>query len=491
MTSARRLVIVLVLALGPLPSTRAQPGGSPPPPAPADPAASSADTAAKETGRLLGQGRYRAALEAASREHGKLVAAEGPDAADSLRAANNLAVVLARSGKLDEAKALAEQTLDARRRTLGTDHPDTFTSANNLGVILHATGALSQAKTSLEEALAGRRRLLGDRHPATAQTMASLGRTLADLGGATEGLKMLEDAYAIQSADPATPRTELAITRCVLARARLDANGRKAAPLAREACDDSEKAFGADHPRQALVMAILSAGFDVQEAGRAFSRARAIHKAAGTDDTPEYAAILALHAEYAVGTDLALDPAPTPEAVRSARRVAEEAYEVCGRTLGSNHPLTASAANHLGLVLNREPDADRDRAARLFDEAVAIRTSAFGEDHPDTAESIVNRVALQFVSGDPPPLEALAPAMSALDKAIEADSPRAVTLGIALATTYAYTSDSVPKEHIESIVDRILPMSSKAFGEEDPRTELLRRMRDALRASSPKPPRKT
>lgn len=491
MTSAHRLLLVaLALTLGPLPSGRAQPAGSPSSTDSVDSPAS----AAEAIGRLLEQGRYQAALEDASREHSRLVAAAGPEATESLRAANNLAVVLARSGKLQQAKELAEQTLAARRRTAGPDHPDTLTSANNLGTILYTAGSFRSAAKMLEEALSGRRRLLGDRHPSTTQTMANLGRTLTDLGRANDGLKLLEEAYSIQNEEeePATPRTELTITRCVLARAQLDANGRKASPLAREACDASEKVFGADHPRHALVMALLATSLDVQEARQAFSRARAIHKKAGCEETPEYASILSLHAEYSV-TDLALStPRPSPETVRSVRRISEEAYETCGRTFGRDHPLTAAAANNLGLMLNSEPDADRDRAAQLLDEAVAIRTLELGEDHPDTAESIINRVALRIGSGDPTSLQDLAPAMRALDKAIAADSPRAVQLGIALATTYASGSDSIPTEQLRSIVDRVLPLSSKAFGEENPRTELLRRMHEALlRVSPAKPPRKS
>ncbi len=51
---------------------------------------------------------------------------------------HDLANVLDREGRYDEAEKLNRETLDIRRRVLGADHPDTAISTYNLGCIAAA-----------------------------------------------------------------------------------------------------------------------------------------------------------------------------------------------------------------------------------------------------------------------------------------------------------------------------------------------------------------
>ena len=59
---------------------------------------------------------------------------------------NQLGVLLQKMGKLDEARPLYEEALQARRATLGDRHPRTLTSISNMGMLLMDMGKLDEAR---------------------------------------------------------------------------------------------------------------------------------------------------------------------------------------------------------------------------------------------------------------------------------------------------------------------------------------------------------
>ena len=70
-------------------------------------------------------------------------------------------------GKLEEARPLYEEAVQARRETLGDRHPDTLTSISNMGSLQQEMGKLKEARLLYEEAVQGSKETLGDRHPHT------------------------------------------------------------------------------------------------------------------------------------------------------------------------------------------------------------------------------------------------------------------------------------------------------------------------------------
>ncbi|KAI0123269.1 Tetratricopeptide repeat-domain-containing protein [Xylariales sp. AK1849] len=59
-----------------------------------------------------------------------------PEHPDTLTSMNNLAGVLSRQGKYEEAEQMHRQTLELRKELLGPEHPDTLASINNLAIIV-------------------------------------------------------------------------------------------------------------------------------------------------------------------------------------------------------------------------------------------------------------------------------------------------------------------------------------------------------------------
>jgi Flp pilus assembly protein TadD len=65
---------------------------------------------------------------------------------DTLKSTENLAAVLNKQGRHEEAGALDRQTLKLRENPLGNQHPDTLRSVSNLAAILNNQGKYEEAE---------------------------------------------------------------------------------------------------------------------------------------------------------------------------------------------------------------------------------------------------------------------------------------------------------------------------------------------------------
>ena len=83
-------------------------------------------------------------------------------------ALNNVAHLMLKQGKLEEAEPPLHEALEARREVHGPRHPDTLGSMINLAVLLMKQGKLAEAETMIREALEGFREVHGPRHKSTA-----------------------------------------------------------------------------------------------------------------------------------------------------------------------------------------------------------------------------------------------------------------------------------------------------------------------------------
>ncbi|OLL15355.1 tetratricopeptide repeat protein, partial [Actinomyces oris] len=106
----------------------------------------------------------------------------GPDHPSTLTSRNNLAGAYQDSGRIDEAIALFEQTLEDRTRILGPHHPDTLTSRNNLAGAYQDAGRLDEAIPLYEQTLEDSTRILGPHHPDTLISRNNLAGAYDDSG---------------------------------------------------------------------------------------------------------------------------------------------------------------------------------------------------------------------------------------------------------------------------------------------------------------------
>ena len=158
----------------------------------------------------------------------------GPHHPDTLASRNNLAGAYRAAGRLDEAIALYEQTLEDSIRFLGPDHPDTLTARNNLAGAYRAAGRLDEAITLYEQVFSGRSRVLGPDHRSTLTSRDHLTDTYWEAGRLDEAIPLFEQNLEdrTRTLGPAHPVT-------LTARNNLASAYRAAGRI-----EDAEKLFG-------------------------------------------------------------------------------------------------------------------------------------------------------------------------------------------------------------------------------------------------------
>jgi serine/threonine-protein kinase len=153
-------------------------------------------------------------------------------------AMRNLALIIMRSEKFEEAESLLNQALAMQRQVFGDDHQEVaatyaglgalwaeqrrfaeadaaYRSAiaicertglreevcprahNNLGMLLYRQDKLDEAKAQMQQALAGRRALFGDDHPTVAYSLSTLANVAVKQNDSAEAIRLSGEALAV------------------------------------------------------------------------------------------------------------------------------------------------------------------------------------------------------------------------------------------------------------------------------------------------------
>jgi serine/threonine-protein kinase len=260
----------------------------------------------------------------------RLLGTEHPAVAATL---NNLAAVYARGGNWRAAEPLYREALERYRKLLGDEHPRVATSVNNLALLYYETGDDEAALPLFRESLALRRRLLSPEHPEIAQSLTNLGLLLQRRGELEEAEGMLREALEIRrrSLGEDHPNVFAGLNNLALA---LAARGElaEAEALLVESLRRLRAQLGEEHPLVAINLSNL---------------ASVLHQ-------------------------------------KGDRVGAEELYrrslELRRATLPNGHPHLAFSLLGLGRLLHER--GEEAAAAALLREAVAVRAAVLPNDHP-------------------------------------------------------------------------------------------------------------
>jgi len=110
-----------------------------------------------------------------------------------------------RPAKLQDARQLQREVVDARMTVLGADHPDTLVAKSALAATLHAADNFKEASRLQTEIVESMDRVLGMNHPDTVRTRTNLAAALyhdGDVHGAAEILRIVKAAEAHRAPPP-------------------------------------------------------------------------------------------------------------------------------------------------------------------------------------------------------------------------------------------------------------------------------------------------
>ena len=259
----------------------------------------------------------------------------GPDHPSTLASRNNLAGAYRDAGRLDEAIALFEQTLEDSTHILGPHHPHTLITRSNLAGAYQDAGRLDKAIELHQQTLKDRARILGPSHPHTLASRNNLANAYQDAGRLDKAIALYERTLEDHTRVLGPDHPDTLLSRNNLAYAYRDA-GRldDAIALYERTLKDLTRVLGPDHPDTLLSRNNLACAY--QAAGR-------------LDDA------IALH---------------------------EQNLEDRTRVLGPDHPDTLASRNNLACAYWH---AGRlDEAIPLLEQTLKDFENLLGPDHPDT-----------------------------------------------------------------------------------------------------------
>jgi CHAT domain-containing protein/Tfp pilus assembly protein PilF len=124
----------------------------------------------------------------------------GPEHPNSARAAEALAELYHRQGRLREAEPLFRRALAIRERRFQASHPERTQTEYELASLYRDLGRTAEAEPLLNMALEGRRGSFGSEHPEYARVLSDLGLIKIAMGNSGQALDLTRRAAAIASA---------------------------------------------------------------------------------------------------------------------------------------------------------------------------------------------------------------------------------------------------------------------------------------------------
>ncbi len=137
-----------------------------------------------------------AEAEALVRE-GLAAYADKPDHPDALAKLHNLAILLKRQGKFDEAEPLFLEARERVTRVLGSEHQHTLAVRNGLATLLDSMGRHEEAEAIHRDVLSIRRRTLGEKHPNVQSSLNNLAGVLRAQNKLDECISVFRESLAL------------------------------------------------------------------------------------------------------------------------------------------------------------------------------------------------------------------------------------------------------------------------------------------------------
>ncbi len=290
--------------------------------------------------------------------------------------------IAATAGEHEEARALLERVIAARRAEVGSEHPALAGDVGALALAHYEAGNYRRALDLEQEQLALVASIYGPDHPRVAIVLNNLGNAHKHLSQRDEALKAYTRALDIRARalGKAHPHYASSLVNLAAYHGELGELDRAKA-LLEEALPIQEAALGKDHIDVAATVGNLAITYDMQgdvaKAKALYERALAIREHKLGPDHPLVAtALYDLSWAYRAEQDF-------DEAVE----LLERCVDIRERKLGHDHVEVGAAYTSLGYVHRSRQDPEA--AAAAFARARVIYERTLGPEHPNTADILL------------------------------------------------------------------------------------------------------
>ncbi|MCC6455611.1 MAG: tetratricopeptide repeat protein [Caldilineaceae bacterium] len=280
------------------------------------------------------------------------------------------------------ARTYLQNTLEIRRRKLGTEHIDTADSFYTMGLLLRTVGELEDAYKHLEQALFLREKLLGEYHADTADTLSEMGLILSTMGQEERAVVYLQRALKICEVALGPDHVVTAEVHTNLGASYLYDLDDPVSALHHfeQALHVRQQQLGELHPYTSIVYHNLGrvhtelGNFEVAQS--TYEHALALRRQVLGEEHPDTAHTLAM-----LGVVLGQVDKPA-----QARQYLEQALSICRKSVGDQHLLTAVCHTELGVFLKSQ--GEYVAACDHLAQALQIRQLTYGDaPHPTVAQN--------------------------------------------------------------------------------------------------------
>jgi tetratricopeptide (TPR) repeat protein len=343
-------------------------------------------------GVLSKQGKYEEALRAYQEVFDKRKDLLGPEHPDTLTTRHNMAVVLSKQGKYEEALQAYQEIFDIWKRELGPEHPSTLTTRDNMAEVLSKQGKYVEALQVYQQVFDKRKDLLGPEHPDTLTTRNNMAGVLSDQGKYDEALQAYQEVFDKRKDLLGPEHPDTLTTRHNMAGV-LSKQGKyeEALQAYQEIFDIWKRELGPEHPstlttRDNMAGVLLKQGkYDeaLQACQEVFDKRKDLLGPEHPDTLTtrhNMALVLSKQGKY-----------------EEALQAYQEIFDIWKRELGPEHPSALTTRDNMAEVLSKQ--GKYDEALQVYQQVFDKRKDLLGPEHPDTLTTRNNMAEVLLKQG--------------------------------------------------------------------------------------------
>jgi tetratricopeptide (TPR) repeat protein len=331
----------------------------------------------------------------------------------------NLATVLSRQGKYEQAEEMYRQVLRLSETVLGKEHPNTLASMNNLATVLRNQGKYEQAEEIHRQVFRLSETVLGKEDPLVLTSMDNLALVLTGLGKYKQAEEIHRQALRLKETVLGKEHPGTLMNMNNLAKV-LDHQGKyeQAEEMHRQTLGLCETVLGKEHPHTLTSMNNL-------------------------------AEVLSRQGKY-----------------KAAEEMHRQTLRLMETVLGKEHPSTLASMNNLAGVLSNQGKCEA--AEEMHRQALRLMKTVLGKEHPSTLASMNNLARALSNQGKYEAAEEMhRQALRLMETVLGKEHP---TTLIGMSNLAETLSDLGKYEQAEEMHRQILKLKETVLGKEHPDT---------------------
>ncbi|WP_353273619.1 tetratricopeptide repeat protein [Wolbachia endosymbiont (group A) of Agelastica alni] len=335
-------------------------------------------------GVLGRQGKYDEALKIYDDVYKKQVKNLGSDHLDTLSTKSNMALVLDKQGKHNEALKIYNEVYEKLIEKFSPDHRDVLTVLNNIALVFDNQGEYNKALRIYNEVYKKQVDKLGPDHPNTLTTLNNIALVLKDQGEYDEALKIYNDVYEKRVKKLGSDHPDTLISWSGVASV-LDSQGeyKEALRIYDLVYEKQVEKLGPDHPNTLIVRNDMASVLkDQGKYKEALEIYNDVYEKQVKNLGSNYIGTLASRNNIASVLD-------KQGKYKEALKIYNDVYEKQVKKLGSDNPDTLTVRNNIALIHQELSEYDEALKIYLF-EVLPKRKKLLGDDHPDTLTTLNN-----------------------------------------------------------------------------------------------------